>query len=113
MNKKLKIEKNPVKDGDGIAGNGESGPDGAGGGKKEVPAAVKIAMEKAKEYKKSKGIVGGDINAGESDQISGNFEKKKQFPCSIEVKQVLVLDLHTFRCLFICFFINGRRFNNL
>ncbi|ONI20700.1 hypothetical protein PRUPE_2G029800 [Prunus persica] len=71
MNKKLKIEKNPVKDGDGIAGNGESGPDGAGGGKKEVPAAVKIAMEKAKEYKKSKGIVGGDINAGESDKISG------------------------------------------
>ncbi|XP_008245282.1 PREDICTED: uncharacterized protein LOC103343400 isoform X1 [Prunus mume] len=71
MNKKLKIEKNPVKDGDGIAGNGESGPDGAGGGKKEVPAAVKIAMEKAKEYEKSKGIVGGDINAGESDQISG------------------------------------------
>lgn len=85
MNKKLKIEKNPVKDGDGIAGAGESGPDGAGGGKKEVPAAVKVAMEKAKEYEKSKGIVGGDINAGESDKISGNFENKKKKDLKLEL----------------------------
>lgn len=91
MNKKLKIEKNPVKNGDGIAGNGESGPDGAGGGKKEVPAAVKIAMEKAKEYKKSKGIVGGDINAGDSDKISGNFEKKEDLKLELKSDSFHVL----------------------
>lgn len=61
MNKKLKIEKSPSTDSDGTAGSSGSGsgsgPDGANGKTKELPPAVKIAMEKAKEYKQKKGIV--------------------------------------------------------
>ncbi|KAM1811898.1 hypothetical protein ACFX12_028481 [Malus domestica] len=74
MNKNSKIEKNPAEDSGGIAGNGGTGAgSGSDGGAKELPASVKIAMEKAKEYKKSKGTVGGgDINAGENKgTISG------------------------------------------
>lgn len=78
MNKNSKIEKNPAEDSGGIAGNGGTGAGSdSDGGEKELPASVNIAMEKAKEYKKSKGAVGGgDINAGENKgTISGNLFK--------------------------------------
>ena len=63
----LKIEQNPVEvsGGSTVIGNGEG--EGVGGGTKEVPVSVKVAMEKAKEYKMNKGVVSG----GESDTISG------------------------------------------
>lgn len=50
-----KIEQNPVED----------------SGNKEVPVSVKVAMERAKEYNKNKGVVGGGKNGGESDTVSG------------------------------------------
>ena len=50
-----KIEQNPVED----------------SGTKEVPVSVKVAMERAKEYKKNKGVVGGGKNGGEIDTVSG------------------------------------------
>lgn len=43
------------------------------GGQKEVPMAVKIAMEKAKKYKDNKGIVGSDNSTGENETIQGNI----------------------------------------
>ncbi|KAK9282617.1 hypothetical protein L1049_010835 [Liquidambar formosana] len=55
-------EKNPVQESPGQEignGSGGSGSGGVGEGAKELPVSVKMAMEKAKEYKKSKGIVGG------------------------------------------------------
>nr|XP_023911386.1 uncharacterized protein LOC112022998 [Quercus suber] len=66
-----KIEQNPVEvsGGSTVIGNGEGGGEGegVGGGTKEVPVSVKVAMEKAKEYKMNKGVVSG----GEGDTISG------------------------------------------
>jgi hypothetical protein len=50
-----KIEQNPVDD----------------SGTKEVPVSVKVAMERAKEYKKNKGVVGGGKNGGQMDTVSG------------------------------------------
>ena len=38
-----------------------------GGGQKELPVSVKIAMEKAKKYKQNKGVM-----AGETETIQGN-----------------------------------------
>ena len=66
-----KIEQNPVEvsDGSTVIGNGEG--EGVGGGTKEVPVSVKVAMEKAKEYKMNKGVVSGGKSGGEGDTISG------------------------------------------
>lgn len=50
-----KIEQNPFED----------------SGNKDVPVSVKVAMERAKEYNKNKGVVGGGKNGGESDTVSG------------------------------------------
>uniref|UniRef100_A0A2N9ENT2 Uncharacterized protein n=1 Tax=Fagus sylvatica TaxID=28930 RepID=A0A2N9ENT2_FAGSY len=61
----LKSEQNPVEVSGG-ASNG-NGVGVSGGGTKEVPVSVKVAMEKAKEYKVNKGVVSG----GKSDTISG------------------------------------------
>lgn len=72
MSKKLKIEKGPSTDSDGAAGSSGSGSgsDGANGKTKELPAAVKIAMEKAKEYKQKKGTV--------IAPETGNFYQRKK-----------------------------------
>lgn len=72
MNKKLKIMKSPSTDSDGTAGSSGSGSgsDGANGKTKELPAAVKIAMEKAKEYKQKKGTV--------IAPETGNFYQRKK-----------------------------------
>lgn len=60
----LKIEQNPVEDsGDGIV-NGNGGTD-------EVQVSVKIAMEKAKDYKKNEGVSSDGVNSGENEIISG------------------------------------------
>ncbi|GMY23392.1 cytochrome C oxidase subunit [Fagus crenata] len=61
----LKSEQNPVEVSGG-ASNG-NGVGVGGGGTKEVLVSVKVAMEKAKEYKVNKGVVSG----GKSDTISG------------------------------------------
>ncbi|KAL4600757.1 hypothetical protein ACB092_11G221900 [Castanea dentata] len=42
-----------------VIGNEEGEGEGVGGGTKEVPVSVKVAMEKAKEYKMNKGLVSG------------------------------------------------------
>lgn len=71
---KLKLEQNPVEESDGIAnGNGGSGSvsDGGSGETKEVTDSLKIAMEKAKEYKKNKGIADVGMSSAETDQNSG------------------------------------------
>lgn len=58
---------------DGKRGGSGSVLNGSSGEAKEVPDSVKIAMEKAKEYKKNKGLAGTDdgISRGESGEISG------------------------------------------
>ena len=73
-----KIEQDPVEfsGGSTVIGNGEGGAEGegVGGGTKEVPVSVKVAMEKAKEYKMNKGVVSGGPggkSGGEGDTISG------------------------------------------
>ncbi|KAF3962662.1 hypothetical protein CMV_012851 [Castanea mollissima] len=72
-----KIEQNPVEvsGGSTVIGNeegeGEGEGEGVGGGTKEVPVSVKVAMEKAKEYKMNKGLVSGGKSGGEGDSISG------------------------------------------
>ncbi|KAH7528062.1 hypothetical protein FEM48_Zijuj05G0031800 [Ziziphus jujuba var. spinosa] len=79
--RKLELEQNPVEESDGIAnGNGGSGlvSDGGSGETKEVPDSLKIAVEKAKEYKKNKDTV--DTNSGlkgTSGGISGNGNVEK------------------------------------
>nr|DAD42589.1 TPA_asm: hypothetical protein HUJ06_000819 [Nelumbo nucifera] len=69
-----KQNQNPVAE---LVGNvnvdGRSVSDDIDGGTKEVPASVKLAMEKAREYKKNKGIlgmVGGDKKAREGENVS-------------------------------------------
>lgn len=69
--RKLELEQNPVEESDGIAnGNGGSGlvSDGGSGETKEVPDSLKIAVEKAKEYKKNKDTV--DTNSGTCSGMS-------------------------------------------
>ncbi|KAG2671772.1 hypothetical protein I3760_13G010800 [Carya illinoinensis] len=51
------IEQNPVED------------SGVGGGTREVPVSVKVAMEEAKECNKSKGVVSSGTKGGEGDAI--------------------------------------------
>uniref|UniRef100_A0A2N9IWB8 GPI ethanolamine phosphate transferase 1 C-terminal domain-containing protein n=1 Tax=Fagus sylvatica TaxID=28930 RepID=A0A2N9IWB8_FAGSY len=58
---------NPVEVSGGASNGNGVGGGGGGGGTKEVPVSVKVAMEKAKEYKVNKGVVSG----GKSDTISG------------------------------------------
>ncbi|PON74387.1 cytochrome C oxidase subunit [Parasponia andersonii] len=74
---KLKIEQNPVKGSDSSA-NGNSGSglvsNGSSSEAKEFPDSAKIAMEKAREYNKIKGMVDGGINREEEDKISGPKE---------------------------------------
>ncbi|KAK3018116.1 hypothetical protein RJ639_003487, partial [Escallonia herrerae] len=41
------------------------------GGKKDIPSGVKLAMEKAKEYAKNKGIVGGSQTRDGGESTSG------------------------------------------
>lgn len=86
MNKKLKIEKGPSTDSDGAAGSSESGSgsgsDGANGKTKELPAAVKIAMEKAKEYKQKKGIVIAPETGFEGNLGNETVEKKAKLSVS-------------------------------
>ncbi|KAL0464495.1 UNVERIFIED_CONTAM: hypothetical protein Slati_0337100 [Sesamum latifolium] len=43
------------------------------GGQKEVPLAVKLALEKAKEYRKNKGVVGGED--GGSETLTSGFNR--------------------------------------
>ncbi|KAK4414528.1 hypothetical protein Salat_2865800 [Sesamum alatum] len=46
------------------------------GGQEEVPLAVKLAMEKAKEYRKNKGVVGGeDGEVGGSETLASGFNR--------------------------------------
>ncbi|KAM4072720.1 hypothetical protein ACB094_11G160400 [Castanea mollissima] len=66
-----KIEQNPVEVSGGSTVNENGEGEGVGGGTKEVPVSVKVAMEKAKEYKMNKGIVSGGKSGGEGDTISG------------------------------------------
>ena len=73
-----KIEQDPVEfsGGSTVIGHGEGGGEGegVGGGTKEVPVSVKVAMEKANEYKMNKGVVSGGPggkSGGEGDTISG------------------------------------------
>ncbi|XP_018807824.1 uncharacterized protein LOC108981190 [Juglans regia] len=59
------VEQNPVED------------SGVGGVTREVPVSVKVAMEKAKEYNKSKGVVSSGTKGGEGDAIpSSIFESR-------------------------------------
>uniref|UniRef100_A0A2N9G2R3 Aminotransferase-like plant mobile domain-containing protein n=1 Tax=Fagus sylvatica TaxID=28930 RepID=A0A2N9G2R3_FAGSY len=60
---------NPVEVSGGASNGNGVGGGGGGGGTKEVPVSVKVAMEKAKEYKVNKGVVSG----GKSDTISVNI----------------------------------------
>ncbi|XP_059651949.1 uncharacterized protein LOC132299400 isoform X1 [Cornus florida] len=48
-----------------------SSSEGGNGGNQELPVAVKLAMEKAKEYKKNKGIMGGTKSVERTETISG------------------------------------------
>ncbi|XP_024028055.1 uncharacterized protein LOC21391965 [Morus notabilis] len=59
--------------GNGKESSSESVSNSSSGKAKEVPDSVKIAMEKAKEYRKNKGVVDTDsgISRGESGKISG------------------------------------------
>ena len=42
------------------------------GGNQEAPTSVELAMEKAKEYQKNKGVVGSRNSVEESQAISGS-----------------------------------------
>ncbi|XP_057977802.1 uncharacterized protein LOC131164546 isoform X2 [Malania oleifera] len=76
-----KIIENPLveaeKNDDNVNGNGNAdsnsslGLGDGGGGNRDVPVSVKIAMEKAKEYKKNKGVIGGGDNSEEKETFSG------------------------------------------
>lgn len=46
------------------------------GSTEEIPEAVKVALEKAREYKKNQGIVGGIKNVIERETLSGSKEEK-------------------------------------
>lgn len=71
------IEQNPAED------------SGVGGGTREVPVSVKVAMQKAKEYNKSKGVVSSGTKGGEGDAIppsifeSRGIEIEREWPVFI------------------------------
>lgn len=73
---KSKLEQNPVEGTDGIAnGKGWSSlfSDSGSGETKEVPDSIKVAIEKANEYKKNKGILDAGVDSGQDDTNSGSF----------------------------------------
>lgn len=75
-NSKSKLEQNPIEGTDGIA-NGKGGSSlfshGGSGETKEVPDSIKVAMEKANEYKKNKGVLDVGLGSGQGDTNSGSF----------------------------------------
>lgn len=52
-------------------GSVSSGSDGASGG--EIPSSVKLAMEKAREYNKNKGVISGKGDVGAKKEDPGAF----------------------------------------
>lgn len=52
-------------------GSVSSGSDGASGG--EIPPSVKLAMEKAREYNKNKGVISGKGDVGAKKEDPGAF----------------------------------------
>lgn len=65
------LSQNPVsKPAEIEKGSGGSGSDAAGG---EVPPSVKLAMEKAREYKENKGNIGGKENIAAKKEGPGAF----------------------------------------
>lgn len=71
----FKMEQNPAENSNTKA----NGSDGSGSGQnfvadeqKEIPLSVKIAMEKAKKYKKNNGVELSDESTSGNDTIQGN-----------------------------------------
>lgn len=76
---KAKSYKQSVKSNSGL-GNEQNASDNSvkqandgDGGQKELPASVKIAMEKAKKYKQNKGVGVSDMSTTAAETTQGNI----------------------------------------
>ncbi|GAB4827834.1 hypothetical protein Ancab_034719 [Ancistrocladus abbreviatus] len=75
LSNKVKIESEEQVDKNAESGNGDNGESLSGdkdSGKKEIPQALRIAMEKAKEYKKNKGPADSSKISVENENLPGD-----------------------------------------